>query len=171
MLTQPPTQEMIEHWKAVWRQYRGRLTPNRKSGQELLDYLCARYPLTEIDDPEAYEVVRQNVLQNEHLAQKLPVDTKPIPRAFFVEDTGKGHELFACRESLWTGDKIFVGIDLASGWYLVEGSCVLRDELCAFQGVDETDLENFYLVAEYISCLERFGWLDSILKNKKPAEE
>lgn len=157
MPTQPPTQEMIDNWKAVWRQYCGLLAPNRKSGRELVDYLSARYSLRERDDPKAYEAVRQNVLKNKHLADKLPLDTKPDPKAFFVEDTGKGHELFARREAIWTGDKIFVGIDLASGWYLVEGSCLLWDELCAFQGVDETDLKNIYVVAQYISCLKRFS--------------
>lgn len=156
MLTRPPTQEMIDNWKAVWRRYCGLLAPNRKSGRELVGYLSSRYSLRESDSPEAYEAVLQNVLNNKHLAEKLPPDTKPIPKAFFVEDSGNGHELFVRREAVWTGDKIFVGIDLASGWYLVEGSCLLWDELCAFQGVDETDLKNFYVVAQYISCLEKF---------------
>ena len=31
----------------------------------------------------------------------------------------------------------------------------LWDELCAFQGLDEADLQNSYCVAQYISLLEK----------------
>ena len=40
---------------------------------------------------------------------------------------------------------------------------MLWDELYAFQGLDETDIQNFYCVAEYVSCLKRFGLLDKII--------
>lgn len=36
---------------------------------------------------------------------------------------------------------------------------MLYDELVAWRGLDEDDLNNYYLVAEYIECLERFGLL------------
>lgn len=59
--------------------------------------------------------------------------------------------------------KIFVGLDLASGFYMVEGSTMLWDELCAFQGLDERDLENFVRVGQYVQCLKRFGKTEGIL--------
>ena len=66
---------------------------------------------------------------------------------------------------LWGGEitKIFVGVDLCSGFYIVEGSTMLWDELRAFQGVDEKDLGNYVVVADYISALQRFGKLESII--------
>jgi len=42
---------------------------------------------------------------------------------------------------------------------MVEGSSMLWDELCAFQGLDAKDIENYYCVAQYISCLKRFNKL------------
>ncbi|PKP63241.1 MAG: hypothetical protein CVT86_05735 [Alphaproteobacteria bacterium HGW-Alphaproteobacteria-8] len=33
----------------------------------------------------------------------------------------------------------------------------------AFRGLDAEDLENYYLVAEYVACLRRFGLLDDII--------
>ncbi len=39
---------------------------------------------------------------------------------------------------------------------MVEGSSELWNELFAFRGLDEEDLKNYYLVAEYISCLKQF---------------
>ena len=68
--------------------------------------------------------------------------------------------------NLWGGEitKIFVGIDLSSGFYQVEGSTLLWDELCAFQGLDCQDLKNYVVVAQYISALKRIGKLDEALE-------
>ena len=46
---------------------------------------------------------------------------------------------------------------------MVEGSSQLWDELFAFRGLDDDDLTDFYLVAEYISCLKKFDTLDRVL--------
>lgn len=53
--------------------------------------------------------------------------------------------------------RIFVGLDLASGYFQVEGSTMLWDELCCLQGLDEKDLQNAVIVAQYILALRRFG--------------
>ena len=53
MITQRPTEEMIAQWKAVWRENKDRLSPNRKTGVQVLEYLQKHYPLTELSDPEA----------------------------------------------------------------------------------------------------------------------
>ncbi len=50
--------------------------------------------------------------------------------------------------------EIFVGVDLATGYFLVEGSEQLWDELCAFSGLDERDLENYVCVGLYLDCLK-----------------
>ena len=59
---------------------------------------------------------------------------------------------------------IFIGVELETGYFLVEGVerstgefCAekterLYDELVAFRGLDEKDLGNFYLVAEYVGA-------------------
>ena len=50
-----------------------------------------------------------------------------------------------------------MGVDLASGFYMVEGSTLLWDELRAFQGLDEKDLQNFVMVAQYLEVQERMN--------------
>lgn len=82
MLTQEPTPEMFEEWKSVWHKYKNFLTPNRKSGQELLDYLSHKYVLTETHDKEAADSVRFNVTINKTNAEKLPNCTIPQPLTF-----------------------------------------------------------------------------------------
>ena len=68
MITQRPTEEMIAQWKAVWRENKDRLSPNRKTGAQVLEYLQKHYPLTELSDPEALEAIACDVTMNEYWA-------------------------------------------------------------------------------------------------------
>jgi hypothetical protein len=36
---QEATPEMVERWKEVWNEYKGKLLPNRKAGKEVVEYL------------------------------------------------------------------------------------------------------------------------------------
>ncbi len=163
MITREPTKEELEEWKTIWIKYKGKLQPNRKSGVELLDYLQSKYVLTEIYDKKAADAIIGNVTMNAPFAEKMPEGAFPVSRAFFLENAGKGEVFYRLENKdpidLWGGDitRIFVGIDITSGFYMVEGSTMLWDELCAFQGLDEKDLENYVCVAEYINSLKRFG--------------
>lgn len=172
MITQEVSRETLSEWKALWERYRGSLNPNRKSGPELLTYLESRYPLTEIFDENALEAISENVTMNSRLAEKLPEGGCPQPKAFYLENSGSGARFYLPENrddfQLWGGEitRIFVGIDLASGFYMVEGSTLLWDELCAVQGLDNRDLENFVIVAEYVNALKRFGVLEQIASSK-----
>lgn len=172
MITQEVTSEMLEEWKKIHEQYKGLLRPNRKSGAEVLDYLQSNYLLTEITDPQVQEVVSGNVLLNEYWAEKLPASQQPIPKTFYLEDVGNGHKFYLSENKdspdLWGDEitRIFVGVDLASGYFTVEGSSMLWDELYAFQGIDERDLKHCVRVAQYIAALKRFGKLDSVIAHK-----
>lgn len=150
MLTSPATPEMLEEWLRVHERYKDRLHPNRKSGREVLEYLRAKYALTPRTDKRALDVVRLSVLENAHLKEKLADTQQPEPVAFILKDNGQ---------------EAFVGVDLASGYVHAEGSEELYDELCAFQGLDERDLKNCFLVAQYVSCLEKFGRLEEVLQS------
>ncbi len=162
MITKKPTPEILTEWKNIFEQYKDLLQPNRKSGTELLDYLQSNYSLTEITDEEILSVISENVSRNDFFAEKLSSGQLPLPKAFYLENVGNGHKFYLSENQdqldLWGGEitKIFVGIDLSSGFYLVEGSTMLGDELRAFQGVDEKDLENYVVVADYIRALQRF---------------
>lgn len=169
VLVKEPTPEMCEEWKTLWNKYKNRLKPNRKSGKELLDYLSNKYILTEIFEKDAIEAIIFNVTMNEHWKEKLPHDTVPVPRAFFLENKGNGEVFYKLENKdsseIWGGDitRIFVGLDTSSGFFMVEGSTMLWDELYAFQGIDEIDIENPYRVASYISSLKRFNLFNDIV--------
>jgi hypothetical protein len=168
MLTLEPTPEMVEDWKRTWNEYRARLKANRKTGQELLAYLTRNYVLTEFYDQEAADIVCSNIMQNRPLAEKLPAGAVPMPRTFFLEDSGKGEIFYKNSgrdpDMLWESDipRIFVGIDVVSGYFMVEGSARLWDELCAYQGLDEADIRNPYCVAQYIACLRSLDLLNRL---------
>ncbi len=169
MIIRKPTPEMLTEWRSLFEQNKDLLQPNRKSGADLLEYLQSNYSLTEIADKEVLAIISETVFQNGFLREKLPAGQLPIPKAFYLEDIGNGHKFYLSENkdspNLWGDDitKIFVGVDLCSGFYMVEGSTILGDELRAFQGVDEKDLENYVVVADYILALKRFGKLDSAI--------
>ncbi len=153
----------------MWEQYRGMLRPNRKSEPELLSYLLSLYPMTERFDPKALDVISSNVTMNEHLAEKLPKGVAPVPRAFYLENLAGGKKFYEPSNkdpyAVWGCDisNIFVGIDVSSGFFMVEGSTLLCDELCAFQGVDEKDLQNYVITAQYLQALKRVGKLETVI--------
>jgi hypothetical protein len=80
--------------------------------------------------------------------------------AFLVEDSAAGKDLYAAQEDVFSGCGIFVGVDLVTGYFHVEGSGLLWDELYAFRGLDAMDIQNYVCVAQYILCLKRFGLLE-----------
>ncbi len=164
MLMQEATPQMRDAWKAIWNEYKDRLLPNRKSGAEIVAYLSDKYTLTEIYDDDALQVITENVLNDALLAEKIPIGKTPSPVAFFVKNSGKGKALYENQDEIFRGIQIFVGVNLVSGLFHVEGSSMLWDELYAFQGLDEKHIQIPYCVAEYVSCLKRFGLLESMIK-------
>ncbi|MEN6609365.1 MAG: hypothetical protein ABFC24_00850 [Methanoregulaceae archaeon] len=82
---------------------------------------------------------------------------------FFIEGTGAGKHLYENQNDPFKGNNIIVGLELETAFFMVEGSSQLWDELFAFRGLDEEDLNNFYLVAEYVACLKNSGMLESVL--------
>ena len=164
MLRQEPTSEMIAEWQATWQAYKGKLRPNRKSGTDIVNYLTAKYPLRELHEESAAQVVLDNVLLNEHLAKRIPEGISPRAITFIVENVGEGRKLYDESDELRGDSEIFVGVELVSGWYCVELSNLLWDELCAFQGLDEKDIENSFCVAQYVEAMKKFGLNDETLQ-------
>ncbi|KXL51705.1 hypothetical protein CLNEO_29100 [Anaerotignum neopropionicum] len=168
MLTQEPTKEMLEEWKAVWVRYKDKLKPNRRSGEELLGYLQKKYVLTEIHEKRAADAVIANVTMNEPYGEKLPMGAVCQPKTFFLENVGEGKIFYRSEDKaahIWGEEvtSIFVGIDMVTGFFMVEGSELLWDEICAFCGLDEKDLQNYAIVGEYIACLKRFHLLQDVV--------
>ena len=164
MLTRRATPEMVAAWKAASEQYRPLLCPNRKSGHEIVAYLVGKYPLRELPAESLSEVIADNVLLNDHEARKLPPGQSPEAAGFFLENSGAAGTLYENQDEIFRGKPIIVGVELTSGWFMVEGSSLLWDEIFAFRGMDEDDLTNYFLVAEYVSCLRRFGMLETVLE-------
>jgi len=160
------TEEDLARWKRVYKEYRPRLRPNRTSGAALFAYLESRYPLLPLDDPHANRLVTENILSNKVFATQLPKGCAPEPVCCTILPAGNGADLYRTQDTIFAGIDILVGIDLVSSYFLVEGSSLLWDELYAHRGLNESDLENTYSVAEYIACLTRFGMLEEKLLPK-----
>jgi len=171
MQTTQATQEDIARWKRVYEEYRPRLRSNRISGAALFAYLESRYPLLYMEDTRADQVLIDNILKNECFASQLPSGEQPEPVCCAIEPVGTGLALYHAQDAVFSGCDIIVGIDLVSGYFLVEGSSLLWDELYAHRGLNEDDLNNSYSVAEYIACLTRFDLLAETLLPKSDSRK
>lgn len=168
MLTRKATPEMVRAWKETFAEYRPLLRPDKKPGREILSYLSGKYPVRELPGASISEVIADNVLLNEYNARKLPAGKTPDAVGLFIENTGAGKYLYENQDEIFRGNPIIAGIELHSAWFMVEGSSLLWDELFAFRGLDEDDLTNYYLVAEYVACLRRFDQLENVLARTSP---
>ena len=162
MVTEEPAKEPTAQWRALWEGYRDRLRPDRVPGRALLCYLQGRYVLTEIFDGWAADCVVGNILENACYRDKLPLGFLPDARTFYLENSGAGKTLYEAESDGSVpggraGGKIFVGIDTVTGFFTVEGSTLLWDELCAARGLDEKDVQNAVSVAQYVAARERLG--------------
>jgi len=169
MLTAPPTPALIAQWQSVFKTYQSRLVPNRKSTAEVIAYLSEHYPLTAVDTAAALAVVTGNITGNRPFAEKCPSGRDLRPVVFRIPRQGSGVRLYEQREALYGDTPIMVGLEHETTFVMVEGSRDLADELVAFAGLDAADLNNYYLVANYIACLEKFNLLNQIIPIPKSA--
>ena len=141
MLTTEPTEAMLAEWKAIFQQYRPTLTPNRKSGTEVNVYFREKYDFPQVDSPGMRDAVTGNILYNEIFREKLA--------------DGQSPEIVT-----YASGGIVVGIDLTTGFFQVECEEIEKvipifDDLFAYRGLDEKDLQNVFLVAEYVRLKKR----------------
>ena len=125
MLTQAVTPELIAQWKALFQKYRPLLRPNRKPASLLASFLMECYPLSVCTDHCWEEAIRGNVLKNPFEWKKLPPGVFPLPVAFRVKNSGTGASLYQSQEEGNTGSPIYVGMDLITGYFQMEGGCSL----------------------------------------------
>ena len=136
MLTEEPTPESVKDWKKIFDTYHSSMLPNRKTGSEVDSYFRSKYPCQVYDNTEFKKVVEFNIVENEQSRNKLQKEAQPNIKSYSVDD-------------------VLVGIDLVSGEFHVESedinkSIPIYDDLFVYRGLDEEDLKNYFLVAEYI---------------------
>lgn len=152
MLMQGPTKEMIKKWQDIYNKNKDSLKPNKKDSLEVIEYLKETHSVVEIENSELENIVYDNIVLNEFSNQKL-CGKNPIIRLFEVTDKN----LYEKQDDVFKGIKIIVGIEINTSYIFVEGSSYLYDELIAFTGLDDKDITNYFLVAQYIKCKEKFN--------------
>lgn len=152
MLMQEPTEEMIKEWQDIYNKNKDTLKPNKKDGLEIIEHLKETHSVVEVENSKLEKVVYDNIVLNEFSNQKL-CGKNPIIRLFEVTDK----DLYLKQDDVFKGIKIIVGVELNTSYIFVEGSSYLYDELTAYTGLDEYDIKNYFLVAQYIKCKEKFN--------------
>ncbi len=67
--------------------------------------------------------------------------------------------MYDIQDDIFRYNKILVGIELNSSYIFVDGSSYLYnlyDELIYFSGLDEEDIKNYFLSAQYVQYREKF---------------
>ena len=140
MLTSKPTAKMIKKWKRIFDEKQNELMPDRKSGAEVHEYFCRKYLPEAYEDAVFKEAVEYNAM-SEYNAEKLKAGEKLNIMTYKTDD-------------------VLVGIDITTGFFHIESEDTekvsdIYDDLFVFRGLDEMDLKNFFLVAQYIELTER----------------
>lgn len=140
MITSEVTPGMLEEWKRIFDLHRSKLSPGRKRGVEVDDYFRNKYTYQILDSPRFKNVVGHNIMENEHSRRKVPKRMKPDIHTYRVGD-------------------VLVGIDTVSGEFCVECEEIEKaipvyDDLFVYRGLDEDDLKNYVLVAEYVKLTQ-----------------
>ena len=158
--TNNPTKEQLENWYSIYMENISSLSPNRRSGTDLIQYLQKHYELnsrSDIYDPEEMKIKGlADISSSRYLSSCIPEGKTPVIKAFFLQNKGRNKKLFEeplkDDESIWGKEikEISVVIDETTGYFRVEGSTYLFDDLNTERGLSSEDLENFVVVAEYI---------------------
>ena len=158
MITTEFTQEKLAEMVQLWQEVKPSLKPTRRSGIEVARYLMKKYKAVEFKDPIMADALARTVMFNSYMREKLAEDAEPSPVFYRIPDEGAGAALYKDRTGIFAEvPQITVSIDISSGCYNVEGSEDLWDELCAYQGLDATDLDNPVCVYEYVQAMEKEG--------------
>lgn len=140
MLTTEPTLDMIAEWKQIFDKYHFSMKANRRTGNEVNQYFKTKYIHQILENEEFKKIVTLNITENDFSCSKLPKGVLPNVRSY---QTGN----------------VLVGIDLSSGEIHIEGEnieeCIpIYDDLFVYRGLDEDDLKNYFLVAQYVQLTQ-----------------
>lgn len=137
MLIEKISRELIDEYKRIYKEHRSILRPNRKTGREIEEYFISKYKPAILDSYEFREMISKSILENEHARKKLHKDSKPQVVSYILDEN------------------VLVGIDLFTGYFHVESEDsekmqLIYDDLFVFRGLDDMDLRNYFLVAQYV---------------------
>lgn len=154
------SQAKIEQCKLVYEKYKDALKVNSKPILEVIELLKQKYTVKEEDSEEFKDVIINNIKLNKPFSEKITNNTELKPIVFTIQNEGNAKKLYDVQEEIYNGCPITVGMEFETGCVFVEGSDELNDEITAFRGLDKYDINNYYLVANYVRCLKKYELID-----------
>ena len=167
-------EEKIKEIENIFAEYAPILKPNRKSVPEILEYIKSRYPAEEDNSPRLKKVVEMNVLGNFH-KDKSDKEVSLKVTVLCIKNEGTGAALYNLqqqehkefitkmkqrvknsKEYLYENIPIRIGAEEVYDYMFTEGSEALGDQITIFRGLDEKELQNKYLLANYVQTLKKY---------------
>lgn len=161
---------VVKGWMDTYKKYGPMLLPNRKTVADLIEYITTNYPVEENKSEKSKSVVVHNITMNEFLAKRIPDGKNLNPIVFLVKNEGSAKDLYQKQDGIYKDVPIIIGMESETGFAFVEGSKELSDEITAFQGLDSDELTNYYLVANYVRCLQKYNRLNEVINHTKHEE-
>ena len=170
--------EVVEGWQKLYDLHRPHLQENHKHALDVSHYVMKEYPLRRVYSPYAIELMEENALKLKG-AQAKETEGEPLQvEVYQVEETGKGKELYDLQEQEhnqtmmtlqqampgfmpydFSSQPIVIGFEFTCDYVFSEGSQKLSDEIIMYRGLSKEELDNIYLVADYIETMQRYGKL------------
>ena len=91
--TNDPTKEQLESWYGIYMENLSSLSPDRKSGKDLIKYLQKHYELnskSDIFDAEEIKIKGlADISSSRYLSSRIPEGKTPVIKIFFLQNKGR----------------------------------------------------------------------------------
>ncbi len=164
-------EEKLKEVEDLFIKYSPILRPNRKTVAEIIEYIKAKYPVEEDNSPRAKRAVEINVLNN--FSKDKEIKETPLKITVLnIKNEGAAKVLYDFQEQehlefiekmkhvranfegyLFKNSPIHIGVEENSDYMFINGSGLLADEITIFRGLDEEELKDKYLVANYVKAI------------------
>lgn len=168
--------DVVEQWQRIYEIYRPHLHPNRKSPAQVLEFLQEYYTLRPVQSAYAIEYFRDIAMRDEYLLLQDKKEEDLQVEVFQIEEEGAGQVLYHMQEEEhrqqmeiltqmkqgfvsydFSPQPVVVGVEHLSGFIMAEGSHLLYDRIIMERGLSEAELENIYLVVDYVETMVKHG--------------
>ncbi len=169
-------EEKIKEVDEVFDRYAPILKPNRKLVSEIISYIKGKYPTEEGDHNRIRDIVIENVLANfdqVNESSELEVVVINIKNEGTAELLYKNQELEHkavvskmksafkdYEEHPFKYMQISIWAEIKTDYLSFHGSQLLADEITICRGLDDIELKNRFLVANYVKTMQRYNLIE-----------
>ncbi|MCM1991152.1 hypothetical protein [Oceanirhabdus seepicola] len=171
-------EKKVSEVENIFAKYAPILKPNRKPVSKILEYIKSKYPAVEDTSIRYKRMVEMNVLADFYKgksANEIPLKVTvlhirnegtatvlyDLQKLEYVERVSKMKQLRKdYKNHSFKNIPIRICAEQINDYMVIEGSDALGDEIIILRGLDEIELKNKYLVANYVKTLKKYKMIE-----------